>query len=146
MLRLPPRSQRTDTLFPYTTLFRSYLGEQPNDARDIIKRRPVEWGQIAAPEQYGIQCAHENDVRIFAEPIKREAHGAIFGLIAGNQLRLRFGKVKWGSRCFRPGRDQEHHRHRETQRVDTMAVDEAVICLMTFRSGDPTSKLQSLMR
>src|SRR3546814_8065244 len=24
MLRLPPRSTRTDTLFPYTTLFRSY--------------------------------------------------------------------------------------------------------------------------
>src|SRR3546814_8624555 len=26
MIRLPPRSTRTDTLFPYTTLFRSRLG------------------------------------------------------------------------------------------------------------------------
>src|SRR3546814_2521364 len=26
MLRRPPRSTRTDTLFPYTTLFRSYPG------------------------------------------------------------------------------------------------------------------------
>src|SRR3546814_10916057 len=26
MIRLPPRSTRTDTLFPYTTLFRSILG------------------------------------------------------------------------------------------------------------------------
>src|SRR3546814_4285275 len=26
MLRRPPRSTRTDTLFPYTTLFRSFLG------------------------------------------------------------------------------------------------------------------------
>src|SRR3546814_1303510 len=26
MLRLPPRSTRTDTLFPYTTLFRSIIG------------------------------------------------------------------------------------------------------------------------
>src|SRR3546814_7821740 len=25
MIRLPPRSTRTDTLFPYTTLFRSFL-------------------------------------------------------------------------------------------------------------------------
>src|SRR3546814_20078588 len=25
MIRLPPRSTRTDTLFPYTTLFRSHL-------------------------------------------------------------------------------------------------------------------------
>src|SRR3546814_15351617 len=28
MLRLPPRSTRTDTLFPYTTLFRSLLRQE----------------------------------------------------------------------------------------------------------------------
>src|SRR3546814_1051864 len=32
MLRRPPRSTRTDTLFPYTTLFRSVGGEQFIDA------------------------------------------------------------------------------------------------------------------
>src|SRR3546814_7407806 len=31
MIRRPPRSTRTDTLFPYTTLFRS--GQGPGDAR-----------------------------------------------------------------------------------------------------------------
>src|SRR3546814_10455843 len=31
MIRRPPRSTRTDTLFPYTTLFRSRLGQ----ARDV---------------------------------------------------------------------------------------------------------------
>src|SRR3546814_9440017 len=30
MIRRPPRSTRTDTLFPYTTLFRSNLPEQQN--------------------------------------------------------------------------------------------------------------------
>src|SRR3546814_16721072 len=30
MLRLPPRSTRTDTLFPYTTLFRSKLAGLPS--------------------------------------------------------------------------------------------------------------------
>src|SRR3546814_17776649 len=29
MIRRPPRSTRTDTLFPYTTLFRSQLAVQP---------------------------------------------------------------------------------------------------------------------
>src|SRR3546814_7684138 len=29
MIRRPPRSTRTDTLFPYTTLFRAMIGEQP---------------------------------------------------------------------------------------------------------------------
>src|SRR3546814_12469782 len=30
MIRRPPRSTRTDTLFPYTTLFRSFGGGSPN--------------------------------------------------------------------------------------------------------------------
>src|SRR3546814_10600556 len=34
MIRRPPRSTRTDTLFPYTTLFRSVL---QLEARDIIR-------------------------------------------------------------------------------------------------------------
>src|SRR3546814_2246486 len=32
MIRRPPRSTRTDTLFPYTTLFRSYLALANSDA------------------------------------------------------------------------------------------------------------------
>src|SRR3546814_4384061 len=31
MIRRPPRSTRTDTLFPYTTLFRSLLRAEPAD-------------------------------------------------------------------------------------------------------------------
>src|SRR3546814_6538510 len=34
MIRRPPRSTLTDTLFPYTTLFRSFLrGHRPTDGR-----------------------------------------------------------------------------------------------------------------
>src|SRR3546814_4113732 len=32
IIRRPPRSTRTDTLFPYTTLFRSALRHQPHQA------------------------------------------------------------------------------------------------------------------
>src|SRR3546814_5743902 len=45
MIRRPPRSTRTDTLFPYTTLFRS-----------IVQRKragPVERGQLAAIDPAG---------------------------------------------------------------------------------------------
>src|SRR3546814_3138104 len=34
MIRRPPRSTRTDTLFPYTTLFRSDEGKEGDDRRD----------------------------------------------------------------------------------------------------------------
>src|SRR3546814_16517777 len=52
MIRRPPRSTRTDTLFPYTTLFRS-IGQRiverdiglDTDDREIPGRRPVTIGQ-----------------------------------------------------------------------------------------------------
>src|SRR3546814_17803694 len=34
MIRRPPRSTRTDTLFPYTTLFRSYFNQYGTDIRE----------------------------------------------------------------------------------------------------------------
>src|SRR3546814_7958957 len=36
MIRRPPRSTRTDTLFPYTTLFRSYLSRTKSKA-DLVR-------------------------------------------------------------------------------------------------------------
>src|SRR3546814_12744737 len=36
MLRRPPRSTRTDTLFPYTTLFRSWLGVDRPEHPDVV--------------------------------------------------------------------------------------------------------------
>src|SRR3546814_4871531 len=51
MIRRPPRSTRTDTLFPYTTLFRS------NGALD---RQLVDEGQVAQEgyDQLGISFRH----------------------------------------------------------------------------------------
>src|SRR3546814_17629452 len=36
MIRRPPRSTRTDTLFPYTTLFRSRLDRLARSTRDLL--------------------------------------------------------------------------------------------------------------
>src|SRR3546814_3888619 len=39
MIRRPPRSTRTDTLFPYTTLFRSFINRaRVGDRRHIVAR------------------------------------------------------------------------------------------------------------
>src|SRR3546814_16099393 len=63
MIRRPPRSTRTDTLFPYTTLFRSMEAYEfahqavviPESFREAIRNR-VEQDQV------GIQrrCVHKN--------------------------------------------------------------------------------------
>src|SRR3546814_12434145 len=46
MIRRPPRSTRTDTLFPYTTLFRSPRGgrRDPRPLPDPRRRAPTRWG------------------------------------------------------------------------------------------------------
>src|SRR3546814_9116076 len=47
MIRRPPRSTRTDTLFPYTTLFRSYLLTQQGYSVTVIEKDPVYVGGIS---------------------------------------------------------------------------------------------------
>src|SRR3546814_7200881 len=45
MLRRPPRSTRTDTLFPYTTLFRSLVADTLHPLRRVApgRRRRITW-------------------------------------------------------------------------------------------------------
>src|SRR3546814_10710746 len=56
MIRRPPRSKRTDTLFPYTTLFRSWLSE-PVGARERDTRMPrsgcLQQNDRQPPEHHG---------------------------------------------------------------------------------------------
>src|SRR3546814_6092523 len=48
MIRRPPRSTRTDTLFPYTTLFRSSQRLRLGDGPAELRHRPLA-GQIQVP-------------------------------------------------------------------------------------------------
>src|SRR3546814_4884674 len=48
MIRRPPRSTLTDTLFPYTTLFRSLTQELVDKAWEIIERVEKEGGMAKA--------------------------------------------------------------------------------------------------
>src|SRR3546814_5896923 len=49
MIRLPPRSTRTDTLFPYTTLFRSRAGDIARGGRTEEHRRFGDLFDLAPP-------------------------------------------------------------------------------------------------
>src|SRR3546814_5672771 len=85
MIRLPTRSTRTDTLFPYTTLFRSFP-EARKDAADIVSQR----SDIAAGAQIPRPCAgiavkardHVGNIlidimidrRVQAAPLRSEEH------------------------------------------------------------------------
>src|SRR3546814_3276237 len=67
MLRRPPRSTRTDTLFPYTTLFRS---ARDRDWSSKIKARCAE---RTAPMRIGL-AQHHNGDRHRARAVRSEEH------------------------------------------------------------------------
>src|SRR3546814_8615859 len=66
MIRRPPRSTRTDTLFPDTTLFRSFQRNQRH--AEIAKPGDVGGGVVESGQAAGIIEARQGDV---AEPERR---------------------------------------------------------------------------
>src|SRR3546814_14571706 len=60
MIRRPPRSTRTDTLFPYTTLFRSLAMSQPLDRRHIRRA----FSRAAASYDASAVLQHEVQARL----------------------------------------------------------------------------------
>src|SRR3546814_14140792 len=71
MIRRPPRSTRTDTLFPYTTLFRSPLPEQATARRRIDRGSRKRWRAARNPRLAAAQGADWRDWRVAAgaEPV-----------------------------------------------------------------------------
>src|SRR3546814_20590665 len=66
MTRHPPRSTRTDTLFPYTTLFRSAVGvlrEQHRDRRDRDDRQAADRDDLPLPRL----SPHEQAIEILGQ-------------------------------------------------------------------------------
>src|SRR3546814_12948580 len=95
MIRRPPRSTRTDTLFPNTTLFRSLLqhprqpGDEPGDARRVAAER--------APVGFQIQLANELDLDRMACPFGPAVQ--LHAMPPG--LRARTEERRVGTECVR---------------------------------------------
>src|SRR3546814_12113322 len=85
MIRRPPRSTRTDTLFPYTTLFRSRHHEQRAMFVKAFQRR----ARLDAGEDHAVAGAREQVAGIFARMIGRagdpQLGGAVRSLIGVDQ-------------------------------------------------------------
>src|SRR3546814_20694700 len=105
MIRRPPRSTRTDTLFPYTTLFRSAaegarhlnVGPVHPEQRDIDRGHAI--GQIGLDADFIVGHAIGIDAwRDFGDAAVRAA-GAVAGGDAAIEHRV-FGEV-----VLRPDRD-----------------------------------------
>src|SRR3546814_12972340 len=74
MIRRPPRSTRTDTLFPYTTLFRS-VGEGPVSFADADGQPRCD-GKGCQGERQGSDTDQPQQVASRGQALQRSLHGA----------------------------------------------------------------------
>src|SRR3546814_1508356 len=129
MIRRPPRSTRTDTLFPYTTLFRSLLRHPLLRAENALQQCGyVEIGVELGPMQAQPGSANLN-----------------VGQRIGGSVGQAFGEPR--RKCQLDTRIQRHHYARAAAivaRRDGMASG-AQFSHALFRSEEHTSELQSLM-
>src|SRR3546814_9173354 len=103
MIRRPPRSTRTDTLFPYTTLFQQPRGDMP-------EAPPVEHDHREDRAQLDDDIERARHRAVEAEQFAREDQ------VAGRRHRQEFGQ---------PLRSEEH----TSELQSLMRISYAVFCL-----------------
>src|SRR3546814_2062983 len=113
MSRRPPRSTRTDTRFPYTTLVRSVSGQRPVRGE--------------AGEQVRMRRDHA------------QAVGADDAQAAGARNRRKFGVVRAGARAHAAGRSEEH----TSELQSLMRISYAVFCLKKKKTVIHPFKIRS---
>src|SRR3546814_19408921 len=120
MIRRPPVSTRTDTLFPCTRLFRSDPAIDRQRRGGCFEagrgRNAVGFAEAGGVPQLGREIAVSGKARVIHLDVAALAF---------------------------------HRRHEETQRVGDILVDQAeriADIALRFRSEEKTSELQSLMR
>src|SRR3546814_3192070 len=119
MLRLPPRSTRTDTLFPYTTLFRSAFRTDAAflDLPRIIYRTPI------ILESRADDCR-----RTYHDRTVADRNAAALGRLAagrGDRAHANPGPDPRSSGRPRAGRSEEH----TSELQSLMRISSAVFCL-----------------
>src|SRR3546814_13230590 len=89
MIRRPPRSTRTDTLFPYTTLFRAGAGELSARQREQV--RGADTHEVAS------RCEHHRRIRCLLPAVLREwtdgGQGARHGVLRELPAQLHTGQA-----------------------------------------------------
>src|SRR3546814_14775654 len=112
MIRRPPRSTRTDTLFPYTTLFRS---RSPMTLEQELADFQAEWERTAPAGRAELYTAKVEELRAsalfdqalrndetapdFTLPDARGRPGTLSGLLRGGPVVITFYRGGWCPSC-----------------------------------------------
>src|SRR3546814_7153147 len=163
MLRLPPRSTRTDTLFPYTTLFRSTLAHLELDDQFLDKlRREILEITEADPDLDAAGLAGHLKALGYSDTVNgllgaEALSHAAFARPGATHSEARAGLIELVARV---GRGRLERQLADARRDAEAAMDEtswnrllglqralaAITVGASLRSEEHTSELQSLMR
>src|SRR3546814_3457506 len=117
MILRPPRSTRTDTLFPYTTLFRSCRPSASARTTRKIEVPPRSRSGAAAPQSRAFAIVHPSGIGPLAELRKALSHEQGFSL----------GTHHLGHQPLRYGQQRSEEHTSELQSL--MRISSAVFCL-----------------
>src|SRR3546814_10084134 len=118
MIRRPPRSTRTDTLFPYTTLFRSRATERVEQRQAVRQRQIV--GDPLAETDAGV----DDDLRR-VDPGRHARRDAVAQHVIDVEQRVRIAAALVRVALCRRGRSEEH----TSELQSLMRISYAVFCL-----------------
>src|SRR3546814_4079429 len=115
MIRRPPRSTRTDTLFPYTTLFRSLRGKRKGGGVESL----IQEFSLSSQEGVALMCLAEALLRI---PDRATRDALIRDKISHGDWRSHMGE---SPSLFVNARSEEH----TSELQSLMRISYAVFCL-----------------
>src|SRR3546814_6043526 len=127
MTRRAPRSTRTDTLYPYTTLFRSLRRTRRARSADHARRARSRRPSVAQVRRLRVRRTHRPADRL---PLPREHGGQRDG-------RLRFPRQPGRRRGARRTRSEEH----TSELQSLMRISYAVFCLKKKKTHHTTAIL-----
>src|SRR3546814_5646582 len=118
MIRRPPRSTRTDTLFPYTTLFRSVSRNQVFQRQTVVPLRPplpgaLVWTQRRRPSTLDLVVDHMPYGGVVEAGIvtgqghqqQLGSHVAVLGIAGVDAVELPAASAVWPAAAAPPGLD-----------------------------------------
>src|SRR3546814_8447395 len=132
MIRRPPRSTRTDTLFPYTTLFRSArpaVGHRPAVPAALqadAAQRAGGGGDSLPAVGHGLQGRPRDALGERVHSSRQERHHHLHGAPGGALALGRPGALRRASPALPEGRDSEEH---TSELQSLMRNSYAVFCL-----------------
>src|SRR3546814_4067463 len=114
MIRRPPRSTRTDTLFPYTTLFRSLYDISPIGVIEAARHNARALGLMLAGDEAARSEEHTSEL----QSLMRISY-AVFCLKKKKEIQTYTHYILYTCNTYAK-RSLQHNTHTSVRRNDTM--------------------------